>query len=78
MFVLLTTSERPSLQAFWKRACLSSWGRSLKPVYLIYREKNNTHIHVHKAEFDLASALNGTDLYSVSCNLKISDRNLDF
>lgn len=40
MFVLLTTSERPSLQAFWKRACLSSWGRSLKPVYLIYREKN--------------------------------------
>lgn len=31
----LTISERPSRQAFWKRACLSSWGRSLKPVYLI-------------------------------------------
>ena len=30
-----TISERPSLQAFWKRACLSSWGLSLKPVYLI-------------------------------------------
>lgn len=31
----LTISERPSRQAFWKRAWRSSWGRSLKPVYLI-------------------------------------------
>lgn len=36
---VLTTSDRPSLQAFWKRACLSSWGRSLKPVYLIWKGK---------------------------------------
>lgn len=31
----LTISERPSRQAFWKRVWRSSWGRSLKPVYLI-------------------------------------------
>lgn len=31
----LTISERPSRQAFWKRAWRSSWGRSLNPVYLI-------------------------------------------
>lgn len=35
----LTISERPSRQAFWKRACLSSCGRSLKPVYLICGEQ---------------------------------------
>lgn len=44
----------------------------------VFNLQRKEHIHVHKAEFDLASALNGTDWYSVSCNLKISDRNLDF
>ncbi len=32
---VLTISERPSRHAFWKRASLSSCGRSRKPVYLI-------------------------------------------
>lgn len=35
----LTISERPSRQAFWKRAWRSSWGRSLKPVYLICKRQ---------------------------------------
>lgn len=35
---VLTISERPSRHAFWKRACLSSCGRSRKPVYLICKQ----------------------------------------
>ncbi len=69
----LTTSERPSLQAFWKRACLSSWGRSLNPVYLIYNDKktqtfNTTHtsiytfyIHIYVLKYTV-SALHVFDL----------------
>lgn len=38
----LTISERPSRQAFWKRAWRSSWGRSLKPVYLICKAERRT------------------------------------
>lgn len=37
--LVLTISERPSRHAFPKRACLSSCGRSRKPVYLICKQR---------------------------------------
>jgi hypothetical protein len=40
----LTISERPSRQAFWKRVWRSSWGRSLKPVYLICKAERPAEI----------------------------------